>query len=387
MRRNGGKIFLLIILIILLASHWLNSPRVKQPAETMTDVVREKKRQPVKEEEQWLEEQWQKLTPDERLEQLFLVMNTSESTLSAQVGGRIIFAQDGKDKSAAEIQALIAGWQAAAKVPLLIAVDEEGGNVNRLSINQQLRAEPFAAARSLWQVGGINEVARETTEKAAWLKNLGVNLNLAPVADLAMSETDYIYKRTVSLEASEAATYVAAVVTAMKGTGVGSVLKHFPGYGSNQDTHRQLTRDERTALDFWRRDLLPFQAGIQAGAEAVLMNHIIVTAWDASAPASLSPTLHRLLREDLAFDGVIMTDDLRMQAVRQFVDDDDTEAIILALAAGNDLLITNQPIAETLEAIKDAIKENRLSQQELTESIKRVLRLKYHLLTSEAGGR
>ncbi len=197
---------------------------------------------------------------------------------------------------------------------LLIGSDEEGGTVTRASRNPNLFEKPFSSPQKLaaqaTEHGSI--FSEDAWEKNSALLALGINVNLAPVADVSTDPADFIYDRALGQDAAATADYAAQVVTAMRESGIGSVLKHFPGYGSNADTHTGIALDERSLETFRQSDFLPFAAGIEAGegTAAVLVSHNIMAAVDSDLPASLSPAVHDLLREELGFTGVAMTDDL-----------------------------------------------------------------------------
>lgn len=156
----------------------------------------------------------------------------------------------------------------------------------------------------------------------------------------------------------------------MSEEGVGSVLKHFPGYGNNADTHTGIAYDHRPCETFLDSDFLPFQAGIHAGADMVLVSHNIVSCMDAQAPASLSLEVHKILREELGFTGVIITDDLAMNGVRDFAGD--TEAAVLAVHAGNDLLCCTD-FEVQIPAVLQAVEEGKITEEQINESVLRIL--------------
>ena len=167
--------------------------------------------------------------------------------------------------------------------------------------------------------------------------------------------------------------YVTGVELMMGDVGMGSVLKHFPGYGNNVDTHTGIAIDERPIETFRNSDFLPFRAGIQAGAPFVLVSHNIVKCMDADLPASLSPAVHEILRGELGFDGVVLTDDLAMDAVKAYAEDG--SVAVMALAAGNDMIVTadfEAQIAQVLSAIEDGT----LDESVIDEACARVLRAK-----------
>ena len=149
----------------------------------------------------------------------------------------------------------------------------------------------------------MDAILQDARQKSVTLLDLGVNVNFAPVADVSTDPSDFMYDRSFGQDAQATADYVAQVVGVMEQEHIGSVLKHFPGYGSNEDTHTGIAVDERPYETFQTSDFLPFQAGIQAGADAVLVSHNVVTALDGTLPASLSPAVHQVLREELGFDG------------------------------------------------------------------------------------
>ena len=276
------------------------------------------------------------MTLEEKAGQLFFVRvpaeNAVEDVMTYHLGGYLLFGRDTQNKTASELIQTIASYQAAAELPLLIGVDEEGGTVVRVSSNPHLRSKKFSSPGKLWKQG-LDALLRETREKSILLKSLGFNVNLAPVADVSTNSGDFIYDRTTGMDAEETADYTARVTEAQSFYGLGSVLKHFPGYGNNKDTHTGVAVDERSMETFLEQDFLPFQAGIAVEETvwpsgelrrlrpAVLVSHNIVNCMDPSLPASLSPEVHRILREDLDFDGVVMTDDLAMDAVKAYAAD------------------------------------------------------------------
>ena len=153
-------------------------------------------------------------------------------------------------------------------------------------------------------------------------------------------------------------------------------LKHFPGYGGNADTHTGSAYDERPYETFTESDFLPFEAGITAGAGAVMVSHNIVACMDDTAPASLSAPVHDILRDELCFNGVVMTDDLNMQAVLQYAGGED--AAVLAVLAGNDMIITPNMEEQAL-AVRSAVEDGIITQERIDESVLRILVWKMNL--------
>lgn len=320
------------------------------------------------------------MTREEKVRQLLMLCSSDEDevALAAEggAGGICLYAASFADKDRDGVIAMCAALQEAASIPLLLAVDEEGGTVCRVSFNPRLRSSPFAAPRYLYEQGGWELIESDAAEKSRLLLDLGLNLNLAPVADVPLSWNNYIYARSFGTDPAQTAEYVRRVVTVMKREGIGCALKHFPGYGGSADTHAGQAYDERPYEAFAEGDFLPFIAGIEAGADAVLVSHNIVRCMDAERPASLSPEVHRILREELGFEGVVLCDDLSMNAVSQFTGGEN--AAVAAVLAGNDLLCCGD-FEVSAQALLEAAEDGRLSEERLDASVLRILRWKLSL--------
>ena len=335
---------------------------------------------------QEIEDLLDSMTLEEKVGQLFFVRcpdgGAVEDVSAYHLGGYILFGRDFADKTADDVIQTIRTYQDAAGsdtgIPLLIGVDEEGGTVVRVSSNPHLRSEKYASPQTLLSAGGTEALAADTADKDALLHALGINVNLAPVADVSTDPSDFIYDRTFGQDAAGNADCVAAVVAQMAADGMGSVLKHFPGYGDNVDTHTGIAVDQRSLEHFQASDFLPFSAGIAAGGgtTAVLVSHNIMTAVDDSLPASLSPAVHDLLRTELGFDGVVMTDDLAMDAVAAYAEGG--AVAVMALQAGNDLVITTDYRSQIPKAI-EAVKTGTLSEETIHTACRRVLQWKQNL--------
>ena len=320
------------------------------------------------------------MTTEEKVCQILMLCSSDEDEVAEAAargtGGLCLYASSFADKDRDAVLAMTAALQESSPIPLLLAVDEEGGTVCRVSSNPRLRAVPFAAPRALYEQGGWALVESDTAEKAQLLLSLGLNVNLAPVADVPLNRANYISARSFGTDPAETAEYVRRVVTVMKREGIGSTLKHFPGYGGSADTHTGQAYDRRTMDAFTGGDFLPFLAGIEAGADAVLVSHNIVQCMDADHPASLSPEVHRILREELGFSGVILRDDLSMQAIGQFTGGED--AAVAAALAGNDLLCCGD-FEAAAQALLAAVEDGRLPEAQLDASVLRILRWKQSL--------
>lgn len=333
--------------------------------------------------EQYLRELLGGMTIEEKVGQMFFVRcpesGAADDVRRYHLGGLLLFGRDYKNAagewlSASELTEQLAAYQAAADIPLFIGSDEEGGTVTRASRDPKLVSERFRSPQELAAGDdGRGEVfAEDAREKSALLLEWGINVNFAPVADVSTDPSDFIYDRALGQDAEATAAYVARVVGAMNETGIAGVLKHFPGYGNNVDTHTGIAIDTRSYERFVESDFLPFAAGIEAGAPFVLVSHNVVECMDATLPASLSPAVHEILRRELGFTGIAITDDLAMDAVAEYADG---EAAVLAVLAGNDMLVTSDYRSD-IPAVLAAVEDGRISEEQIDESVTRILRCK-----------
>lgn len=318
-----------------------------------------------------------KMTLDEKISQMLLVRYPDDKTAvnvqkEYQFGGYIFFKKDFLDKTKDEVKAMIKNVQEVSKIPMLTAVDEEGGIVVRVSSNPKLYSSAFKSPSELYNEGGLELIKKDTLNKSDLLASLGLNLNLAPVVDVSTNATDYMYSRSIQQNTEITSEYAKTVINASKSNSVSYALKHFPGYGNNNDTHTDEVIDNRSYESIIKVDLPPFEAGIAAGAEAVLVSHNIVVNIDKENPASLSPKINSLLRNELGFTGVVITDDLDMGAISNL-----EEATIKAVKAGNDLIITTNYLT-SLNAIKNAISNGELTENQIEKAVQRIIAWKYY---------
>ena len=338
---------------------------------------------------QELEDRLARMTLAEKVGQLFFLRCPSSGAEAAvaqyHLGGILRFTQDYKDASgdwltqdafAEKLAALQAAAENDTGIPLLIGSDEEGGTVTRASRNPNLFPSKFPSPQSLFETVGLEGLLADTQQYNSRLHSLGITVNFAPVCDVSTNPKDFIYERSFGQNAQTTADYIAQVVAAMSDAGIASVLKHFPGYGSNADTHTGIAVDERPYEQFLAEDYLPFAAGIGAGAPFVLVSHNIVTCLDSSYPASLSAAWHEQLRSHLGFEGVILTDDLDMGAVKAYADGGNIA--VLALQAGNDMIVCSD--LTQIGAVIAAVQDGTLSEETIDSACRRVLAAKQSLL-------
>lgn len=317
---------------------------------------------------------------EQRVGQLFLARCNADTAAADirqyHLGGLVLFGSDFENQTPDSMCQTIAAYQNSAEKPLLIAVDEEGGDVTRISQFPAFRDRRFSSLRKRYDQGGLESVLAEEEEKCRLLSDLGINVNLGPVCDITTEPEAFMYSRSLGQDAQKTAEVTASTVNLMNAFSIGSVLKHFPGYGNNVDTHTGIAVDTRALSELEERDLVPFTAGIQAGCGAVMVGHIIVEALDRELPASLSPAVHRYLREELGFSGVIMTDDLVMQAITDQYGAG--EAAVMAVLAGNDLLCSTE-YAVQYQAVLQAVLDGRIDIDVLNSALRNVLEWKISL--------
>ena len=293
------------------------------------------------------------LTLEEQVAQMFFVRcpETDAAALTAQydIGGYLLFARDFDGQTKESVANTIAAYQNAAKTPMLIGADEEGGTVVRVSSNPNLHDTKFQSPQALYREGGFDRITSDTAEKDALLRDLGINVNFAPVCDVSTDPSDFIYARSFGMDAEQTGEYVRTVVTQMVSDKTGMVLKHFPGYGNNADTHTGIAIDERPMDTFRQSDFLPFEAGLESGAQSVLVSHNVVNC---------------------------MTDDLIMDAIRDYTGGEN--AAVLAVQAGNDML-TSSDFVTQYNAVLAAVQDGTIPESQIHASAVRVIDWKMQL--------
>lgn len=317
---------------------------------------------------------------EEKVGQMFFVRCPDEDAVQQvseyNIGGYILFGRDFDGKTKDEVINCIQSYQNEADIPLLIGVDEEGGTVVRVSSNPNLRETPFLSPKDTYADGGWDAVKQDSEEKADLLLSLGINVNLAPVCDMTSDEYGFMYDRSFSSDVDMENRFVRTVVETSKSKKLGTVLKHFPGYGNNSDTHTGITYDDRDYSEFENTDFKPFYQGIESGADCILVSHNIVNCMDSEYPASLSQKVHDILRNDFRFDGVIMTDDLIMDAITDFTGDE--AAAVTAAKCGNDLLCCSS-VDTQYPAVLEAVQSGKIPEAQVDASVKRILKWKQNL--------
>ncbi len=316
------------------------------------------------------------MTIDQKVGQMFLIRCPEDTEKAIEdirlynPGGYMLFANHFEQSTPFSVQTMIKEFQSASAYPMAIACDEEGGEVVRISKYPSFRQEPFQSPQTVYQKGGYEEVKLDTIDKSNFLKNLGINMNLAPVADISENQYDYIYSRTFGKNAQLTSEYIKTSVRAYNEAGMSCVLKHFPGYGSNSDTHTYYSIDERTKKTFEENDFIPFLEGIKLNAPCIMVNHNKIIDFDMDNPASLSKEIHRVLRSQLGFSGIIITDDLEMAAVSDSFNE--VDACLKAIEAGNDIICTSS-YETAIPAAVTAAKTGKISEETVNTSAIRII--------------
>jgi beta-N-acetylhexosaminidase len=300
------------------------------------------------------------------------------------LGGVILFSRNIKDP--AQLATLCRDLQAKAMAchgrPLILAVDQEGGRVARLK-------EPFTVFPGNSAIGGDDHPVEKAVEfgrvTAAEMRLVGLNMNLAPVVDVQRGELEkHLAGRSFGEDPDKVALLGRTVVRSLQENGVMAVAKHFPGLGrTTTDPHFELPRIDIDQEEIEHINLPPFQAAMDEGVSGVMTSHAIYPAIDPQNPATLSPAiLVNLLREKMAFDGLVITDDLEMGAVANHWPV--AEGAWRALDAGADLLLICKDQANLLESIRllqGKLLKGEIKMQRLEQSIQRIDRAKSRFLT------
>lgn len=266
----------------------------------------------------------------------------------------------------------------ACGIPPLLSVDEEGGTVSRIGGNEPFGVENVGNMADVGATGDPARAKEVAARIAEYLEPIGFDTDFAPVCDVNSNpESEVMTKRAFAADAETVARMVAAQVEGFEEADMICCLKHFPGLGAAPtDSHDSRITLDSTLSQLTECELIPFRAGIEAGAPMVMMGHLsLPSITDSDTPASLSSTIVQdILRDQLEFDGVVVTDALEMSAIANFYSSG--EAAVAALQAGCDLLLMPLDLHAAYEAVLDAVNTGALSTESLNESVLRVLSMK-----------
>ena len=293
------------------------------------------------------------------------------------IGGIILFSRNLKTPQ--QIANLTNDLQSRApKIPLLMAIDQEGGRVSRLPQAFTL----FPSARTIGSLGSVDLAYRAAECTSKELRAVGINMNFSPVLDIDTNPANPIIgDRSFASKPSEVAAMGLAVTAGLQDNHVAACGKHFPGHGDTEaDSHNELPRVDHPISRLSAVELRPFYHAIKNGVSAIMTAHVLYSELDKKQPATLSiRILTGLLREQFGFKGVIVTDDMDMKAIML----EPGEAAIQAVEAGVDLLLYCRDASaqrSALAAVYTAVQEKRISQERIDQSVLRVLRLKDHFV-------
>jgi beta-N-acetylhexosaminidase len=330
----------------------------------------------------------QNMTLDQKLGQMMIVQfvgptySLDISTMISQyhVGAALLFTANNNIVDKVQLKDLIQQMKSNSTIPLLLAIDQEGGTVDRL----QALDGPRPAAADIGATNDPGKAMAAGIQDAKDLAYYGFNLNLAPVVDVTNVYNQQLYGRTYGNNAALVTKMAQAYLQGLQQSGkVSGTLKHFPGLGDvGVDPHLAVPDVYRSKSDLEAIDWAPYRALIQQGnVHAIMVTHEILHAIDSSVPSSLSyKVVTGILRNELGFQGVIMTDSLTMTALTTYYTEDRAAAV--AVEAGSDLLMgasTPADVASMIQGIKQALDSGEISQQRIDDSVRRILMLKYQI--------
>lgn len=330
----------------------------------------------------------QSMTLEEKICQMFIVApeqltgtwqitEADEDLLSAiadyPVGGLIYFSENLIDRE--QTAALLADTMAAAPIPLFQCVDEEGGTIARIANNPNMGTTVFP---DMMQIMSAEEAYTVGSTIGAEIKELGFNLDFAPVADVMTNPYNRVIgSRAFGTDPEITAQLVSAAVRGFRDCGMVCCLKHFPGHGNTDtDSHYGFAFTWNSPEGLRECEFLPFAAGIAAGAPMVMIGHICTPEiTDDDTPASLSGEIVTgFLRKELGFEGLCITDALQMGAITTYCSNE--YAVIAAVEAGNDILLMPEDFYAAYDALLNAVLEGRIPEDRIDESVLRILRCK-----------
>lgn len=330
----------------------------------------------------------QNMTLDQKIGQMMLVQfvgpeysyDISAMISQYDIGAVLLFTANNNIISKPQLTGLIQQMQKNSAVPLIVAVDQEGGLVDRLA---KLDG-PRPSETTIGATNDPNRAREEGAQDAQDLASYGFNLNLAPVIDVNSVYNPQLYMRTYGNNPTLVTRMASAYLQGLQQSGkVLGALKHFPGLGDvSTDPHLGLPRLTRPLNQLDAIDWAPYRALIaQGNVHAVLITHEIVQAVDPTTISSLSyKVVTGILRDRLGFQGVIITDSLTMEGISAYYTE--AQAAVMAIQAGDDLLMgaaTPSDVAAMVEGIKQAVNNGQISQQRIDDSVRRILMLKYQM--------
>lgn len=298
------------------------------------------------------------------------------SMASFKLGGVILFARNIESED--QTKKLIGDLQENAQIPLFVSVDEEGGDVARIGNNSNMRTTTFPPMEEVGEMDDEEYAYHMGATIASDIKNLGFNLDFAPVADVKTNKYNTeIGNRAFGSDADLVSRMVKQVVTGIQSQGISATLKHFPGHGSvSGDTHDTAVNANTDLITLRSTEFKPFEAGIEAGADFVMVSHISISkVTEDTVPASMSKlVIQTMLRDELDFDGVVITDALDMGSITG--EYEPKEAAINCVKAGVDVLLMSTDLEGSYQAVLEAVKEGSIEESQIDASVRRIMNVK-----------
>lgn len=298
---------------------------------------------------------------------------TREKLSENPVGGLIYFSKNIKD--AGQLTEMLQNTKNWSKYPIFLGVDEEGGSVSRVA-----EAGLADNVGPMAEIGASGDAAMAQEAGAvigSYLSGFGFNMDFAPVADVITEGNETIGDRSFGTDVNLVSPMVVAAVEGMQSNGVSACLKHFPGLGdTSEDSHDGMATTEKTLDDFNATDFPVYQAGINAGVEFVMVSHISASnVTGDNTPASLSSKMiTEILRGQLGYQGIVITDAMNMKAITEYYTSAD--AAVMALQAGADMILMPENYEEAYNGVLEAVNNGTLTEERIDESLKRIFRIK-----------
>lgn len=301
---------------------------------------------------------------------------TKEQLARYPVGGIIYFSKN--IISAEQFAAITAFTTSESKQVPFLGIDEEGGEVARIA-KSAIPVEATPAAGEIGATGDIQAAYNAGNTIGSYLISNGINFDFAPVADVLTDPNNNTLKgRSFGSDAAVVGEMAAQMALGLQEAGVSACLKHFPGLGGvSEDTHEERAVSERTLEQMQAEEFVAFRTGIEAGVDSIMVSHLSVPAVIGDdTPSSLSKVMITdLLRGELGYDGLVITDALNMKAITTHYSS--AEAAVMAIEAGADMLLMPEKFEEAYQGVLDAVNNGTISEERLNESVKRIFRVKY----------
>lgn len=252
---------------------------------------------------------------------------------------------------------------------MIVSIDEEGGDIVRIAADPDFDVPWFLPVNESQNPYNMYE------QISGYLSDYGFNTDFAPVADIAFRGGGVIGSRSFGEDPASVSLAVEESVKAFNSCGIICVLKHFPGHGgASSDSHFGTAVLDKTLDQLMNEEFVPFSSGISSGAPMVMVGHITVPAVTGDLPSTLSPTMMSVLRDELGFEGVIITDSFWMEAITDKYGSG--EASLMAIEAGADIVLMPDDLDEAYKAVKDAVENGRISEEMVDQKVLRILRMK-----------